>query len=57
MFLHHFEVKLYQPVEDYLFVWQFRHVFDEIQQEVFKVSAVDNEQPEELIRFFEGDNR
>lgn len=44
-------------MEDYLLMWQFRHILDEIQQEVFKVSAVDNEQPKELIWFFEGDNR
>lgn len=56
MFLHHLKIKLNQPVEDYLLMRQFRHILDKIQQEVFKVGAVDNEQPEEFIRFFEGDN-
>ena len=43
-------------MEDYLLIRQFRHVFDEIEQEVFEVSAVDYEQPEELIWFFEGND-
>ena len=43
-------------MEDYLLMRQFRHVFDEIEQEIFEVSAVDNEQPEELIWLFEGND-
>ena len=30
-------------MEDYLLMWQFRHIFDEIQQEVLKICAVDYE--------------
>ena len=54
MLLHHLQVELNESVKDYLFVGQFWNIFDEVEQEIFKIWAVDDEQPEELIWLFEG---
>lgn len=53
VFLHHLEVEFDESVEDYLLVGQLRHVLDEIQQEVFEIRTVDDEESEELVRLLE----
>lgn len=37
VFLHHLQVELNQPVEDYLLVGQLRHILDEIEEEILQV--------------------
>lgn len=54
MFLHHLEVELDQSVEDDLFVGQLGHLLYEVQQKFLQFCAVDDEEAEELIGFFEG---
>ena len=54
MLLHHLQVELDESVKYDLLVRQLGDVFDEIEQEIFEVWTVDDEQAEELIWFFEG---